>query len=37
MITVIPRSCNWLSTEAVETGAKARRQAIFSADVAGLR
>ncbi len=29
-----PISCNWSSTEIVEMGAEARRQAIFSADVA---
>ncbi len=37
LLSFKPRSCNWLSTEAVETGTEARRQAIFSADVAGLR
>ncbi|MBW6519523.1 MAG: hypothetical protein K0A99_00705 [Desulfoarculaceae bacterium] len=33
----LPKSCNWLSSEAIEPGAEARRQAIFSAGIAGLR
>ncbi len=34
---MLPKSCNRLSTEDVETGADARRQRDFSTGVAGLR
>jgi len=36
-VLMVPKSCNQLSIEPGKTGAEARRQAIFSTGVAGLR